>query len=180
MKGLRPRAGCRAVSLCRGAFGFASSDINHPWPFERLVRAPCARWRLGWPSEPRASRPRSFVTACAPRSAAIAAAPRLRFAQLYPPYRCAGTRRWRRRARQAHCAHALVGACRGPAATGRHRGCGAESRMRALRRYRVMYRYVPRWRALPCLCCGVEGAWDRGSRVMRNGPRGPRAILPAT
>ena len=30
---------------------------------------------LGWPSEPRASRPRSLVTACAPRSAAIAAAP---------------------------------------------------------------------------------------------------------
>ena len=35
-----------------------------------------------------------------------------------------------------HIVHALVG-CRGPAATGRHRGCGAESRVRALRRYRV-------------------------------------------
>ena len=28
--------------LCRGAF--ATSYINHPWPFERLWRAPCARW----------------------------------------------------------------------------------------------------------------------------------------
>ena len=35
-----------------------------------------------------------------------------------------------------HIVHALVG-CRGPAAIGRHRGCGAESRVRALRRYRV-------------------------------------------
>ena len=30
------------LSLCRGAF--ATSDTNHPWPFERLGRAPCARW----------------------------------------------------------------------------------------------------------------------------------------
>ena len=154
------------VPLCRGAF--ASSDINHPWPFERLGRAPCARW-AGQAS--RALHARARWSRRAHRARLPLPRRRLRFAQRYPPYRCAGTRRWRRRARQAHCARAR----RVP------RPCGYWTAPR-LRRGKPGARAtaLPRWRALPCSCCGAEGAWDRGSRVMLNGPRGPRAMLPAT
>ena len=154
------------LPLCRGAF--ASSDINHPWPFERLGRAPCARW-AGQAS--RALHARARWSRRAHRARLPLPRRRLRFAQRYPPYRCAGTRRWRRRARQAHCARAR----RVP------RPCGYWTAPR-LRRGKPGARAtaLPRWRALPCSCCGAEGAWDRGSRVMLNGPRGPRAMLPAT
>ena len=95
---------------------------------------------------------------------------RQRFAQLDPFNRQAGTRCWRQRARQAHCARAR----RVPRACGRWT---APRLRRGNRNARAVA--LARWRAWPCSCCGIEGDWDRGSRAMRNGAYGTRPMLPA-
>ena len=83
---------------------------------------------------------------------------RQRFAQLDPFNRQAGTRCWRQRARQAHCARAR----RVP------RACGRWTAPR-LRRGNRSARAVAlaRWRAWPFSCCGIE--WAGIAAVVRCG-----------
>ena len=69
---------------------------------------------------------------------------------------------------------ALVGG-RVPAAAGRRRGCVARKPECG-----AHAGALARWRAWPCSCSGIEEPRHRGSRAMRTGPHGPRAMVAAT
>ena len=101
-------------------------------------RPPARPAKIAGQARPRAGRAR-HAGARRPRLAHRARLPlprrRLHHAQLDPPNRRAGTRCWHSEP-DKHSVHAAVG-CRGPAAAGRHRGCGAETRGRVLPRCRA-------------------------------------------